>query len=496
MMWTRLVDAFQFALEPMNLLYCLIGCILGTAVGVMPGLGPSATCAMLLTVTTQLPPEASLIMLAGIYYGSQYGGSTTSILVNVPGESSSVVTCIDGFEMTKQGRAGEALAIAAIGSFMAGTFGTTIIMFAAPFFANVGLHFGPPEYVWLMVFGITGVVSFSGESVLKAFTCVLIGALIASIGLDPVSGFQRLTFGWPDLIGGLEIVSVFMGLFGVSEMIDSINEERKAVFMGKLGGWKPKGKDLYNGLAACIRGTFVGFIPGLIPGIVPALTAFWAYDVEKRISKTPERFGRGAIEGVAAPEAANNATAQAGFIPLICFGIPTSATWAIVLAALILHGLQPGPLLFEKHAHFVWAIIGSMYIGNVMLLILNLPLVGLWAKLSLVPYKILGPLVLGLCFIGSYSSRNAMFDVGVCMFFGVVGFVMKKIHWPAIALVLGFLLGDPLEQSIRQSLSISGGNLEILIHSSLAKGIAIMTLGMALVGIYAEVKRKQKNVST
>jgi putative tricarboxylic transport membrane protein len=491
MIWTRFLDAFQYAMEPINLLYCAIGCIVGTAVGVLPGLGPAATCAMLLPLTVYLPPEGGLIMLAGILYGSQYGGSTTSILVNVPGEATSVVTCLDGFPMTKQGRAGEALAIAAIASFIAGTFGTAVIMLAAPSFANVGLLFGPPEYVWLMIFGLTGVTTFSGQSLLKGVICVAFGALIVSVGLDPVSGLQRLTFGWSSLIGGFEIISLFMGLFGVAEMINCIDEQRKAVFTGKLGHWWPRGKDLYRGLAATVRGTLVGFVPGLIPGIIAAVTAFWAYDLERRISKTPERFGQGAIEGVAAPEAANNATAQAGFIPLICFGIPTSPTWAIILAALILFGLEPGPLLFEKHAHLTWAIIGSMYVGNVMLLILNLPLVGLWAKLSLVPYKVLGPMVLGLCFIGSYSGRNAMFDVAICMLSGVLGFAMKKREWPAIALVLGFLLGQPLEQSFRQSLEISGGNFGILIQSSITKMLAIMTLVLVIIGIYAEMRRNK-----
>jgi putative tricarboxylic transport membrane protein len=493
MIGTRILDVFMYALEPTNLLYCAIGCVMGTVVGVLPGLGPAATCAMLLSVTTHLPPEGSIIMLAGIYYGAQYGGSTTSILVNVPGEASSVVTCLDGFPMAKQGRAGQALAIAAIGSFIAGTFGVAVMMFAATSFANFGLKFGPPEYVWLMVFGLTGVVSFAGESILKGLICVAFGALLAALGIDPVTGLQRLTFGSSSLLGGLEVVSLFMGLFGVSEMIDSLDEERQAVFMGKLGKMIPRGKELIRGLAACIRGTLIGFIPGLLPGIVPALTSFWAYDLEKRISKTPEKFGHGMIEGVAGPEAANNATAQAGFIPLMCFGIPTSATLAIVLAALVLHGLQPGPLLFERHAHLVWAVIGSMYIGNVMLLILNLPLVGLWARLSLVPYKILGPLVLGLCFIGSYSGRNAMFDVLICILSGILGFVMKKRGWPSIALVLGFLLGDPLEQSLRQSLAISGGNFGVLVQSSIAKGLAIMTVILLIIGIYAEIKRKRRN---
>jgi putative tricarboxylic transport membrane protein len=491
----RIADVFLYALEPSNLLYCAIGTILGTAVGVLPGLGPAATCAMLLPITTYLSPEGSIIMLAGIYYGAQYGGSTTSILVNVPGEASSVVTCLDGFPMARQGRAGEALAIAAIGSFIAGTFGVAVMMFSASYFADVGLRFGPPEYVWLMVFGLTGVASFSGASMLKGVACVASGALLTAIGIDPVSGFPRLTFGWAPLIGGLEVVSLFMGLFGVAEIIDSVDEERQAVFMGTLGPMFPKGRELVRGLAACVRGTLVGFLPGLLPGVVPAITAFWAYDLEKRISKTPESFGQGAIEGVAAPESANNATAQAGFIPLMCFGIPTSATLAILLAALVLHGVQPGPLLFERHAHLAWAVIGSMYVGNVMLLVLNLPLVGLWARLSLIPYTVLGPLVLGVCFIGAYSSRNSMFDVGVCMLSGILGFLMKKRGWPAIALVLGFLLGDPLEQSLRQSLEISGGDMGVLLQSPISKTLAALTIALVLVALYGTRRSRPRDVA-
>jgi putative tricarboxylic transport membrane protein len=496
MMLTRFLDAFQFALEPINLLYCALGCILGTAVGVLPGLGPAAACAMLLPLTLSLPVAPAIIMLAGILYGAQYGGSTTSILVNVPGEASTVVTCIDGFQMARRGRAGEALAIAALASFIAGTAATAITMFAAPTLANLALFFGPPEYTWLMVLSLMGVASFSGDSLIKGIICIALGALLAAIGLDPVSGLQRLTFGSPTLIGGFEVISIFMGLFGISEMIGSIDEQRGATFTGKLGNWWPQPKELYRAMTAIARGTIIGFFPGLLPGFSGMLSTFWAYDFEKRISKTPEKFGQGAIEGVASPEAANNATAQAGFIPLICFGIPTTGTWAIILAALIMHGLQPGPLLFEKNPHLVWAIIGSMYVGNVMLVILNLPLVGMWAKLSLLPYKILGPLVLGLCFIGAYSGRNSMFDVSNCMLFGVLGFVMKKRRWPMVALVLGFLLGDPLEQSFRQSIQISEGNLGILVQSTIAKTLAITTLALFTFTIYGQIKRRKANLLT
>ncbi len=474
-----------------NLFYCFVGCLLGTLVGVLPGLGPASAISILLPITAHLDPTGSIIMLAGLYYGAMYGGSTTSILVNIPGEAASVVTCLDGFQMTKQGKAGQALWIAAIGSFIAGTFGAIVCSLLGPGIAKYALKFGPPEYVGLILFSLTMLITLS-SSLMKGLVAGLVGMLLTTVGMDALTGTPRLHFGLIGMLRGLELVPVVVGLFGIREILLAAEEGVQNIYRGKLGKMMPRGHDLKQGLWASIRGTVIGFFPGLVPGMIPALTAFMAYDVEKRISKKPERFGRGAIEGVAAPEAANNATSQAGFIPLICFGIPTSATWAIILAALIMQGLQPGPLLFERHAHFIWAIIGSMYVGNVMLLILNLPLVGLWAKLSFVPYKVLGPMVLGLCFIGAYSTRNAMFDVGICMLFGVLGFVMKRLHWPAIALVLGFLLGDPLEQSIRQSLSISGGDLEVLIHSSLAKGIAIMTLVMATTGIYTEVKRKKK----
>lgn len=487
-----IIGAILTALQPINLYYCFIGTFLGTIIGVLPGLGPAAATAMLLPVTTYLPATGSIIMLAGIYYGAQYGGSTTSILVNIPGEASSIVTCLDGFQMTKQGRAGEALSIAAIGSFIAGTLGTLALSILAPFLADFGLRFGPPEYFWLVVFGLTGVVSLSGASPLKGIMCCAFGMLLTTIGIDPISGLSRGTFGWSRLIGGLDVVPLVMGLFGIAEMIASAEEKAVSIYGGKLGNLLPRGKELARGLAACLRGTIVGFLPGLMPGMIPALTSFWAYDIEKRISKTPERFGRGAIEGVAAPEAANNATSQAGFIPLMCFGIPTSSTLAIMLAALTLHGLTPGPVLFTRDASFAWAVIGSMYVGNTMLLILNLPLVGLWARLSRVPYKILSPLVLGICVVGAYSVRNSLFDVWVCVIFGVIGYLMKKLKWPPIALLLGYILGDILEKSLQQSLQISRGSAIILVEGPISLVIMILTVGLIVFSIFLRKKRGEE----
>jgi putative tricarboxylic transport membrane protein len=442
--------------SPLNLLYCLLGCVLGTLVGVLPGLGPASTLAILLPVTMYLNPTGSIIMLAGIYYGAQYGGSTTSILVNIPGETSSVPTCYDGYPMTKQGRAGQALWIAAVSSFIAGTIGCLMISFVGSGFARYALKFGPPEYFALLFFGLTALISMSGGSMMKAIGCGVAGLMLATVGVDPMTGASRFSFGSVGMMRGLEVIPIAVGLFGVGEILFSAEEGMLKVYEGKLGKMTPRGKELKKGLMASLRGTLLGFPLGLLPGMAPPVASFLAYDIEKRISKYPEKFGSGVIEGVAAPEAANNATAQAGFLPLMAFGIPTCPAMAIMLAALILYGLQPGPLLFQDHKDFVWTVIGSMYIGNVVLLILNLPLVGLWAKISVMPYKYLGPVILGVCLIGSYSSRNTMFDVWVMLIAGFIGYIMRKTHWPLAPLILGFVLGPMVEEALRQSLSLGG----------------------------------------
>jgi putative tricarboxylic transport membrane protein len=420
-------------------------------------------------------------MLAGIYYGAQYGGSTTSILMNVPGEPGSAVTCLDGFQMTKQGRAGEALAIAAIGSFIAGTGGVILLSIGGPILADFALTFGPPEYFALVLFGMTTMLSFAGRQILKGIITGLIGIIVAAVGLDPVSGNTRLAFGIPQFLSGMNIIPVLMGLFGVAEVLVSAEEGIASVFQGKLGKMLPQGMELKKGLMASTRGSIIGLLLGLLPGMITSLTTFIVYDIEKRFSKYPERFGTGVIEGVASPEAANNATAQAGFIPLMAIGIPTAPIFGILLAALIMLGLTPGPLLFKQHADFAWAVIASMYIGNVMLLIINLPLVGLWARLCLVPYRILAPLIFGLCFVGAYSLRNNMFDVWICIAFGILGFIMRKQNWPIPPMILGVILGDMFEQNLRAALQMSDGSLMIFIERPIALTFVVLTILSVLV---------------
>lgn len=442
--------------SPLNLLYCFVGCVLGTCVGVLPGLGPAATLAILLPLTASLNPAGSIIMLGGIYYGAMYGGSTTSILVNIPGEASSVCTALDGFQMTKQGRAGEALWIAAVGSFIAGTAGALAISFIGPTFAKYALNFGPPEYFGLLLFCLTALISLAGTSLVKGTGAALAGIILAMVGIDQTTGTTRFLFGSIGLTRGFDLVSLAVGLFGIAEILISAQEGVGRIYEGKIGRMMPKGIELTRGLSASIRGTLLGFPLGLLPGMVPALTSFVAYDLEIRVSKNPNKFGTGAIEGVAGPESANNATAMGGFFPLMVLGIPTGPPMAIMLAALTLYGLQPGPMLFQANKEFVWTVIGSFYVGNIILLIFNLPLVGLWARISLIPYKYLGPCILAICVVGAYSNRNAMFDVWFAIGAGVVGFAMKKTHWPIAPLILGFILGPMLEASLRQSLMMGG----------------------------------------
>jgi putative tricarboxylic transport membrane protein len=451
-----LLNGIISCLQPANLLYCFIGCFLGTLVGVLPGLGPAATLAILLPLTTFLDPTGSIIMLGGIYYGAMYGGSTTSILVNIPGEASSVATALDGFQMTKQGRAGEALWIAAVGSFIAGTAGALAISFLGATLARHALKFGPPEYFGLLLFCLTAVISLSGASLIKGVGAALVGLILAAVGIDQTTGVQRFDFGFVGLTRGLDLVSLTVGLFGIAEVLNSVSEKVGQIYEGKLGKMMPRGKELKKGILAAVRGTLLGFPLGILPGMVPALTSFLAYDLERRVSKNPDQFGKGAIEGVAGPESANNATSMAGFFPLMVLGIPTGPAMAVMLAALVLYGLQPGPMLFDTNKDFVWTVIGSFYVGNVMLLILNLPLVGLWARLSLVPYKYLGPCILAICVVGAYCNRNVMFDVWFALGAGIVGFAMKKFRWPIAPLILGFILGPMTEASFRQALMMDG----------------------------------------
>ena len=459
-----LIDGLFNALTFANLGYALVGCLLGMLVGILPGLGPASAMAILLPTTMYLPPAGAIIIMAGIYYGAMYAGSTTAILMNIPGEVASVVTAIDGFQMTKQGRAGEALAIAAIGSFIAGVLGTLAIAWVGPALADLALQFGPPEYFGLVLFSLTALISFSGSSLLLGIAMGVLGIWLATIGNDPLSGTQRMTFGNIQVMKGIDIIPLTVGLFGIGEVLFNARTEMKRIFMGTLPRWYqmfPRGTQLMRGLISSLRGTAVGAVMGLLPGMVPALTTYLAYDVERKVSRHRDELGKGAIEGVAAPEAANNATAMSGFIPLLSLGIPTSPALAIVLSTLVLNGLQPGPTLFAQHGNLAFTVIASMVISNGILLVMSLPLIGMWARISLIPYRILGPIVLGICIIGAYAPRNTLFDVGIAIVFGIVGYIMRRLDWPLAPLILGFLMGRLFEESLRQSLSISDGSLSI-----------------------------------
>jgi putative tricarboxylic transport membrane protein len=478
-----LIHGIVSVFEIHNLIYCFIGCVMGTLVGVLPGLGPGATLSILLPITLYMDPTGSIIMLSGIVYGSAYGGSTTSILVNIPGEIGSVPTTFDGFPMTKNGRAGEALWIAAVGSFIAGTIGVVVLSFTGPFLARYALKFGPAEYTGLIFFSLTAVVSLSGTSVTKGIAVGIAGMILCTMGVDPVTGVTRFSYGMVGAMRGIDLVPLAIGLFGISEILVSAEAGIGRIYEGKLGKMMPRGKELAKGLWASLRGTMLGIPLGVLPGVTPGVVAFLAYDLEKKISKYPEKFGTGVIEGVASVEAANNATSQANFIPLMCLGIPTGTSLAIILAALIMYGLKPGPLLFVENKDFVWTVIGSMYIGNVMLLILNLPLVGLWARISTIPYKYLGPGILTICIVGAYAPRNTMFDVWVALAAGILGYIMKKTDWPQAPLMLGFILGPMLELSFRQSLSMGGPTIFFTRYISLAfilMAVAVLVVPLTL----------------
>lgn len=484
---------FANMLSPGNIIACLIGCLAGTLVGVLPGLGPASTVAILFPIAFYLPPEQTLMVMAGIHYGAMYGGSTTSIVVNVPGEAASVVTCLDGYQMAKKGRAGPALAISAIGSFMAGTIGVVALSVVGPTLARLALVFGPVERLGLFLFSLTCVAGLSGSGIMRGLLVCAIGMLLAAVGIDSLTGMPRLTFGQIWLLSGFNFVPVIIGLFGVAEVVASIGEGVDSVASGHIGSLMPSREEWRPGLIACVRGSIVGFVTGLIPGMIPAVTSFLAYDLEKRLSSHPERFGTGVIEGVAAPEAANNGTAQAGFIPMLALGIPTTATLAILMAALYTYGIAPGPLMFTKHAALTWTVIASMYFGNIILLILNLPLVGLWARISVIPYRLLGPIVLGLCFIGSYVMRNSMLDVWVTLLFGAIGYGMRKRHWPTAPLILGFILGPLLEESLRQSVSVTGGSLAAFLGHPIFMGFLVLAMVSVWLA-YSMIRRLRSQV--
>ena len=492
--WDFLFQGFATAFSLQNLLWALVGCFIETLVGVLPGIGPASGIAILLPMTTVLPPTSAIIMMAAIYYGAMYGGSTTAIVVNIPGEASSVPTCIDGYEMAKQGRAGPALAISAISSFFAGTLGIFGLTFFAPLLANFAVVFGPPEYFALMFMALTLIISLSGRALLKGVISMALGLMTSLIGQDPLTGATRLTFGSPKLLAGIDFISVIVGLFAISEVMINV-EQRISTISQKIGSWMPTWADIKQCLGTMLRCTGVGFFLGLLPGVTPSVTTFVAYDLEKRVSKHPERFGHGAIEGVAAPEGANNATSTAGFVPLFSFGLPTAPSMAVLLGGLMMYGLQPGPMLFKQNPEFVWAVIASMYIGNVMLLVLNLPLVGMWAKICVIPFYILGPLIVFFSVLGTYSIRFLAFDVWIMLIFGVIGYFMRKLGFPVAPMVLATVIAQMMETSLGQSLLISQGSPLIFFTrpiSAVFMALAFLSIGR---GIWIQVRSKAPEVA-
>ena len=460
-----LMQGFSVALTPMNLAMCFLGCLLGTIVGVLPGLGPPATIAMLLPLTFKMDPTGAMIMLAGIYYGAKYGGSTTSILLNVPGESSSVVTCLDGYQMARQGRAGAALGISAIASFVAGTIGTVLLMLVAPPLAKLSLAFSSPEYFALMVLGLAMVVLLAGDSLTKALLAMTFGLWIAGMGTDLFTATSRFTFGQTELLGGIDFVIVAIGIFAVGEVMANMEPEKPLDMLPVPKGLKnlfPTLQDLKDCRFAFMNGSIIGFFIGILPGAGATISSFLSYGLEKAVSKHPEKFGTGVIEGVAAPEGANNADTAGALVPLLTLGIPGSGTTAILLAALVLWGFKPGPMFIEDSPAMFWGLVASMYIGNVVLLILNLPLVAVFAQLLRMPGYIMYPLVLGVSMVGIYTINSSIFQLCLLAVFGLVGYAMRKLDFPTAPLVLGLVLGDSMEKALRQSLMMSQGDLSIL----------------------------------
>jgi putative tricarboxylic transport membrane protein len=480
----HLINGFGIATTFQNLSYCLIGAIVGTIIGVLPGLGPIAGIALLIPATFGLNATSAIIMLAGIYYGAMYGGSTTSILLNVPGETASVITCIDGYQMAQKGKAGPALAICAIGSFIAGSIGIFGLVFLAPPLAEAALAFGPPEYFSLMVFGFIVLSNVTGTSLLKSLMMSIVGLIIGTMGIDPVSGDPRFTFGSVPLLGGIEFVAVAIGLFGIGEVLTNIEKPQELldekVLVPSLRELYPSVQDLKKSFFPILRGTGIGFGVGLIPGPAPVIATYASYMVEKKVSKHPEEFGKGAIEGVAGPESANNSACQAAFIPLFVLGIPFAPPTAILLGALLIHGVNPGPLMISQHPELFWGVIASMYIGNFILLLLNLPFVPLFANILRIPKRILLPLVILFCITGMYTVNNSVFDIWMMLLFGGLGFIMRKWAYEGAPMLLALVLGPKLEVAFRQSLMISHGNFGIFIDRPVSV-IFLLATGLFLI---------------
>lgn len=479
---SNLYFGFTVALQPINIFYCFLGTLMGTMVGVLPGLGPSATIALLLPATFNLNPVSAIIMLAGICYGAMYGGSTTSILVNIPGEAASVVTCLDGYQMARKGRAGPALGISAFGSFIAGSFAIIGLIFFAPALSEFALKFDSPDYFSLMILAMTLVAYLARTSMIKALMMAAFGVMVGVIGMDPVTAKPRFTFGIAEFHDGLGLAPVVMGLFGIAEVLDNVGVMiKKEIYSGKITGLFPNKEDWKKSALPIARGTLLGFFIGILPGVGNLIPTFLSYTIEKRISKNPERFGTGEIEGVASPEACNNAATQANFIPLLSMGIPSTPMTAMLLAALMIYGLQPGPLLITSSPDLFWGVIASMYIGNVMLLVLNLPLIPVWIRVLKIPYSYLFTFILLIISIGAYSYNNNIKDILVAIVFGILGYFMRKFHYEGAPFVLGLVLGPLVEANFRRSLIISKGSFLIFLNRPIsAFFIIIMAIALLL----------------
>jgi putative tricarboxylic transport membrane protein len=490
----NLLYGFSVGLQPMNILFCFLGVLMGTLVGVLPGIGPIGAISILLPATFRMSPISAIIMLAGIYYGAMYGGSTTSILVNIPGEAASVLTCLDGYHMAKQGRAGPALGMAAFGSFIAGTLGIVgLMIFAAPL-AELALKFGPPEYFGVIVLGLTLITYLSHGSVVKALMMGTLGIILSCVGLDHIHGTPRMTFDLLQLWDGINMVPLAMGLFGISEILINIEESvSRQIVKTTIKDLFPSLLDWAQSKGAILRGSILGFFMGILPGGGAVLSSFVSYALEKRISKEPEKFGRGAIQGVAGPESANNSATAGAFVPLLTLGIPANIVMALLFGALVIHGMRPGPFLIKDHPDLFWGIISSMYIGNTLLLILNLPLIPLWVQVLKVPYRILFPLILLFCIVGSYSLRNSVFDVILMFVFGAVGYLFRKFGYEAAPLLLAFVLGPMFESNLRQSLTLSKGSFSIFFTrpiSAIALVIAMILLITSFLPTFARAREK------
>jgi putative tricarboxylic transport membrane protein len=487
---------FEVALQPTNLLSCFIGVFIGTLVGVLPGIGPVSAMSLLLPVTLTSSPAAGIIMMAGIYYGSMYGGSTTSILVNIPGEAASVVTCLDGHQMAKQGRAGPALGIAALASFIAGTFAIILLMLVAPLLANVAVAFGPADYFSLMVLGLVVLTFLTQGSMTKAMVMACVGAVLGLVGLDSITAQPRLTFDRLEFIDGIGLVPVVMGLFGIAEVLHNIERPvSREIIASKIRKLWPDKEDWRASAGPIGRGTILGFFLGILPGGGAVISSFASYALEKRLSSDPDRFGQGAIEGVAGPEAANNAAAGGAFIPLMTLGIPPNVVMALLLGAFIIHGLQPGPLMISQNPNLFWGIVVSMYIGNAMLLVLNLPLIGMWVQLLRMPYNVLFPLIVLFSIVGVYCSSNNVFDVYVMIGFGLLGYLMRKVGYEPAPLVLAFVLGPLLENNLRKALILSQGELTTFATRPISATCLILAAALLATPMLPALRRKRDAIA-